>query len=78
MGTGTVAFHQPRSDLRIEPAGEEGAIYNAAEWLLENIGGDIVISSQPGRRCAIERLGTGLRGSIEQNARGEMRLHVRE
>ncbi len=60
----------------LQPAGEEGAFYNAAEWLLESIEGDIVISSLPGRRCAIERLGTGLRGRIGQNARGEMRLHL--
>lgn len=60
--------------LALQPPGEDGALYNAAEWLVESVDGDIVISSQPGRICAINQLPTGLRGSVAQNARGEMRL----
>lgn len=60
--------------LALQPPGEDGALYNAAEWLLESIDGDIVISSQPGRLCAIQRLPTGLRGRVVRNVRGEMRL----
>lgn len=60
----------------LQPAGEEGALYNAGEWLLESVDGEIVISSLPGRRCHISRLPTGLRGSVAQNPRGEMRLYL--
>ncbi|EEF27516.1 conserved hypothetical protein [Ricinus communis] len=62
--------------MALQPWGEEGALYNAAEWLLESVDGSIVISSQKGRRCVIERLATGLRGSIVHNERGEMRLQL--
>lgn len=62
--------------LALQPAGETGALYNAAEWMLEGIDGNIVISSLPVRRCAIDRLPTGLRGSVTPNERGEMRLHI--
>lgn len=60
--------------MALLPAAEAGAVYNAAEWLLESLDGDIVISSQPGRRCQIKRLPTGLRGRVELSARGELRL----
>jgi hypothetical protein len=62
--------------LAVQPAGEEGALYNAAEWLLESVNGEIVISSRAGRCCAIQRLSTGLHGEVSRNARGEMRLHL--
>jgi hypothetical protein len=60
----------------LQPWGEDGALYNAAEWLLESVDGSIVISSQKGRRCNITQLPTGLRGSIVHNERGEMRLQL--
>lgn len=60
----------------LQPWGEQGALYNAAEWLLESVDGEILISSQKGRHCAIKQLPTGVRGSLKHNERGEMRLHL--
>ena len=57
---------------------DNDAVYNAAEWLLENVDGQIVISSRPGRLCKIERLATGLRGKVAVDAYEEPRLRLED
>jgi hypothetical protein len=56
------------------PAGD-GACYDEGEWLVEDAGGELLLTSVAPRACPLVRLRTGVRGQVREHG-GERRIHA--
>jgi hypothetical protein len=59
--------------LAVDPCDGSGGRFDASQWTLEAVGGEILITSRPHRTARFERQATGVRGRIE-SVDGEPRL----
>ena len=57
-----------------EPPEGGGARYDESEWLIEEHGGELLLSSVAPRACPFVRLRTGVRGQVERHDAGR-RVH---
>jgi hypothetical protein len=53
----------------IEARGEDGAVYDASRWRVEELGGELVVSNIVPRLTDATRLRTGIRGRVVANGR---------
>jgi len=51
-----------------ESPARDGALYDQREWLVEEAGGELLLTSVAPRACPFVRLRTGVRGRVEQGA----------
>ncbi|HKY92870.1 MAG TPA: hypothetical protein VJM11_17595, partial [Nevskiaceae bacterium] len=51
--------------LAFEPPGESALLYDASDWAVEAQGGQLVVTSRASRACAVVRLPTGVKGSVD-------------
>ena len=59
--------------LAVDPCDGGGGRFDAGEWRLEAEGGEILVSSRPGRTATFDRARTGVRGEI-RTVDGEPRV----
>lgn len=61
--------------LAFEPPGETGAFFDAHDWSLESIGGELLVTSRSVRASHVVRLATGARGAVTGDGL-DRRVHV--
>lgn len=62
--------------LALGVPGRRGVLVNAAEWTVDNEGGELVVSNARGRAATWDRLRTGVRGSVSSVADAAMTIDL--
>lgn len=62
--------------LALGVPGQSGAVVNAAEWIVDNDAGELVVSNARERRASFDRVPTGVRGSKRCVADGKITVDL--
>jgi hypothetical protein len=62
--------------LALGVPGQPGAVVNAAEWIVDSDGGELVVSNARERRATFDRVPTGVRGSVRSVDDGKIAVDL--